>query len=143
MIPWGANDVVIARLATGFVDFRVAMNSNGEPRHGGEYLRRLRERAGMTLGQVAERARVDPGWLAEIEEHGTESLLYSQILDLVRATQPPRPEWWDEGHEHDLLVGPAGYPPPRTDGERRYWARVEAVRSAIRRHYRRGRAVAS
>jgi transcriptional regulator with XRE-family HTH domain len=114
----------------------------GEPRHGGEYLRRLRERAGMTAREVADRAGVDPGWLADVEEHGTEGLSYSEITELVRATQPPRPPWWDEGHEHDLLLGPDGYAEPRGESQRRYWRRIEAVRAAIRDHYQRGRASA-
>jgi transcriptional regulator with XRE-family HTH domain len=121
----------------------VTMEREGEPEHGGLYLRQLRERAGMTQGEVADRAGVDVGWLAEVEEHGTEGLVYSEIVAVVRATQPPRPEWWDEGHEHDLLVGPDGYAPPRSEAERRYWQRIETVRSAIRRHYSDGRAVSA
>lgn len=110
-----------------------------EFRHSGEYLRALRERAGMTLEEVAERAGVDPAWLDNVERNGTHDLLYSEICNLVRATQPPRPEWWDEGYEHDLNLGPNGYAEPRTPGEREYWARIEAVRAEIRRHYERGR----
>jgi transcriptional regulator with XRE-family HTH domain len=119
------------------------MEHEPDPEHGGEYLRQLRVRAGMTRDEVATRAGVDVGWLAEVEQHGTEDLMYSQIVTVVRATQPPRPEWWDEGHEHDLLVGPNGHAPPRSDGERRYWQRIETVRSAIRRQYRYGRAAST
>jgi len=42
--------------------------------------------------------------LEEIERLGTQRLSYEQITSLVRATQPPRPSWWDEGHEHDLSL---------------------------------------
>lgn len=119
------------------------MEHVGDPQHGGEYLRRLRERAGMTRSEVAERASVDVGWLADVEEHGTEGLMYSEIVAVVRATQPPRPEWWDEGHEHDLLLGPDGHAAPRTESERRYWRRIEAVRAAIRRHYNDDRAASA
>ncbi len=106
--------------------------------HSGEHLRVLRERAGMTLEEVAQRAGVDPGWLDDIERNGTHELLYSEICNLVRATQPPRPEWWDEGYEHDLNLGPNGYAEPRTPAHREYWRRVEAVRSEIQRWYERG-----
>ncbi|MGH9185519.1 MAG: helix-turn-helix domain-containing protein [Acidimicrobiales bacterium] len=119
------------------------MDDLGEPRHGGEYLCRLRERAGMSLREVADRAGVDPEWLADVEEHGTKGLEYSEITALVRATQPPRPDWWDEGHEHDLLLGPDGHAVPHTETQRRYWQRIEAVRAAIREHYRRGRAASA
>ena len=119
------------------------MDEFDEPRHGGEYLRRLREQAGMSLREVADRAGVDPSWLADVEEHGTGRLLYSEITALVRATQPPRPGWWDDGHEHDLLLGPDGHTPPRTQAQRRYWQRIDVVRSVIRRHYQRGRAASA
>src|SRR6266508_6681462 len=107
------------------------MERDGQPGHGGGYLRHVRERAGMTLPEVAARAGVDPAWLADVEQNGTEPLSYSEIAKLVRATQPPRPDWWDDGHEHDLLVGPHGYTTPATESVRRYWERIEAVRAGI------------
>jgi transcriptional regulator with XRE-family HTH domain len=103
----------------------------------------MRERAGMTIEEVATRAGVDPQWLASIEAGvGTHDVLYSQWLTLVRATQPPRPEWWDDGHEHDLHLPPGGHHEPRTPAEQDYWERIERVRSGIREHYRRGRPLA-
>ena len=110
-----------------------------EFRHSGEYLKSLREQAGMTLEEVAERAGVEPAWLDNIESNGTHDLLYSEICNLARATQPPRPEWWDEGYEHDLTLHPHGHPEPRTESEREYWAQIEAVQAEIREWYQRGR----
>lgn len=115
-----------------------------EPTHAGEQLRSLRERAGMTIEEVAARAGIDPHWLASLEAGvGTHDVLYSQWLTLVRATQPPRPDWWDEGHEHDLHLPPGGHHEPRTPSERDYWDRIERVRSEIHQRYRHGRPVAN
>jgi transcriptional regulator with XRE-family HTH domain len=110
-----------------------------EFRHSGEYLLSLRERAGMTLEEVAARAEVDPAWLDNVERNGTHDLVYSEICNLVRATQPPRPEWWDEGHEHDLNLGHNAVVGPLTPSQQEYWARIEAVRADIRGHYSRAR----
>ncbi len=113
----------------------------GEPAHAGEQLQRLRRRAGMTIEEVASRAGVDPAWLAGLEAgQGTHEVLYSQWAALVRSTQPPRPEWWDEGYEHDLSLPPGGHRAPTTESGRRYWARVATVAAEIEEHYRRGRA---
>lgn len=107
--------------------------------HAGEELRSLRERAGMTIEEVAARAGVDPGRLAELEDGaGTRDVLYSQWAKLVKATQPPRPPWWDDGYEHDLSLPPDGHHEPTTDSGRRYWDRIAAVRAEIEEHYRRG-----
>jgi transcriptional regulator with XRE-family HTH domain len=111
-----------------------------EPEHTGEVIRRLRSLAGLTVEDVAEQAGVDPLWLAGLEKgEGVEDLGYDDVLRLVRATQPARPDWWDEGHEHDLHLGPGADHRASTDGDRRYWARIESVREEIRRHYQRGR----
>jgi transcriptional regulator with XRE-family HTH domain len=110
-----------------------------EFRHSGLYLRSLREQAGMTLVDVADRAGVDPSWLDDVERDGTHGLVYSEICNLVRATQPPRPEWWDEGYEHDLNLGPNAVVGPMSPSQQEYWARIEAVRAESRRHYERGR----
>ena len=41
----------------------------------------------MTIDDVAARAGVDAGWLAELENGvGTHDVLYSQWVDLVKAT---------------------------------------------------------
>jgi transcriptional regulator with XRE-family HTH domain len=101
-----------------------------EPDHGGEHLRRLRLRAGLTVEQVAARAGVEASALEEVERVGTERLSYEQITSLVRATQPPRPLWWDEGHEHDLSLVDA-HVAPGSGAEANYWARVGSMRAAI------------
>ena len=112
-----------------------------EPAQAGEQLQELRLRAGMTVEEVAARAGVDAGWLERLEAgEGTHEVLYSQWAALVRATQPARPEWWDEGYEHDLSLPPGGHRQPTTESGRRYWARIEAVAEEIARHYGRGRA---
>ncbi len=111
-----------------------------EPAHAGEQLQALRLAAGMTVAEVAERAGVDADWLRRLEAgDGTHDVLYSQWTTLVRATQPPRPEWWDEGYEHDLSLPPDGHREPTTDSGRRYWARVAAVAAQIEEHYGHGR----
>lgn len=118
--------------------------SASEPAHAGEQLRRLRLAAGMTVAEVAERAGVDTGWLARLEAgEGTHDVLYSQWVELVQATQPPRPDWWDEGYEHDLALPPGGHREPTTESSRRYWARVASVAAEIEEHYARGRSDAS
>ena len=108
--------------------------------HAGEELRVLREKAGMTVDEVAERARVDPQWVRELEAGaGTHDVLYSQWVELVKATQPPRPEWWDSGYEHDLSLPADGHHEPTTDSGLRYWERIASVAAEIEEHYQRGR----
>lgn len=115
-------------------------DQDSEPANAGEQLRCLRLAAGMTVAQVAERASVDAEWLERIEAgEGTGEVLYSQWLALVQATQPPRPEWWDGGYEHDLSLPPGGHREPTTESGQRYWARVAAVAAEIEEHYGRGR----
>ena len=97
----------------------------------------------MTIEEVAHRAGVIAARLAEIERVGTFGLAYGEVAAVVRATQPARPDWWDEGHEHDLSLGPHGLPPPRSAEERAYWRRIETVRADIDAHYRRGRAASA
>lgn len=116
-------------------------DKDSEPANAGEQLQRLRLAAGMTVAQVAERAGVDVDWLVRLEAgEGTGDVLYSQWVALAQATQPPRPEWWDGGYEHDLSLPPDGHPEPTTESGRRYWARVAAVAAEIEEHYGRGRA---
>lgn len=115
-----------------------------EPAHAGEQLQRLRLAAGMTVAEVAERAGVDADRLSRLEAgEGTGDVLYSQWVALVQATQPPRPEWWDGGYEHDLSLPPDGHREPTTDTGRRYWARVAEAAADIEQHYSHGRADAS
>ena len=95
----------------------------------------------MTLDEVAMRAGVDREWLAALENGvGTHDVLYSEWVDLVKATQPPRPEWWDDGYEHDLSLPPEGHHEPTTPNGRRYWERIARVASQIEESYGRGRA---
>lgn len=86
----------------------------------------------MEVEALAARAGVSADWLRDFETSGgTGELTYDRLLTLVRATEPPRPEWWDEGHEHDLHLGPAA----SVAGSERssdYWARIQAVRTANR-----------
>jgi transcriptional regulator with XRE-family HTH domain len=117
----------------------MAADDEAEFRHTGEYLRSLRRQAGMSIEEVAARAGRDPASLERIERDGTHDLLYSEICNLVRGTQPPRPDWWDDGYEHDLNLGENPVVGPLTAAQREYWARIEAVRADIRRHYERGR----
>jgi hypothetical protein len=70
---------------------------------------------------------------------GTHDVLYSQWIALVKATQPPRPERWDHGYEHDLSLPPDGHHEPTTASGLRYWARIATVRAEIQQHYQRGR----
>lgn len=78
----------------------------------------------------------DRGWRGGEETH---DVLYSQWVELVKATQPPRPEWWDDGYEHDLSLPPHGHQEPTTASGRRYWERIAGVRAGIEQHYQRGR----
>lgn len=114
-----------------------------ESGHGGAQLRALREAAGLAIEQVAALAGVSAARLAEIERLGTSDLGYGEVAAIVKATQPARPDWWDEGHEHDLGLGPRGVPLPRTAKERDYWRRIELVRAEIEAHYERGRAASA
>lgn len=93
------------------------------------YVRSLRLGAGLSLAEVASRAGVSEDWLEGFES-GLEEVGYDQLLALVRATQPPRPEWWDAGHEHDLNLPADGV--VDRDRNPRYWRRIEGVRLANR-----------
>ena len=109
-----------------------SMDADGPPTTS-EYVRQRRVGVNMSVEQLASRAGVEPAWLAAFEEgRQTEELTYELLLRLVRATELIRPEWWDEGHEHDLHLGadamPSG-PDSRTSG---YWSRIRRVRAANR-----------
>lgn len=96
-----------------------------------EYLRALRVDAGLSIDVVAERAGVTPDWLNHFESGlDTAGVDYETLLRLVRAIQPPRPEWWDEGHEHDLHL-PAWAIRQRSR-RAAYWKKIEKVRAANR-----------
>lgn len=95
------------------------------------YIHSLRCKAGLSIAEVAERAGVDPDWLERFEGGLDEvGINYDQLLALVRATQPPRPQWWDEGHEHDLHLPPEAIVEEARNPK--YWERIERVRSANR-----------
>lgn len=97
-----------------------------------EYLRSLRVSAGLSIGEVAERAGVDEHWLEQLEAGAVgEGPNYDLLLKLVAATQPPRPDWWDSGHEHDLHLPPGAV--RDKDKHREYWRRIEQVRESNRR----------
>lgn len=79
------------------------------------YLRKLRNEANLSIEVVAERAGVSSTWLERFEAGTDEGdISYDLILRIVRATQPPRPDWWDEGHEHDLHPPVMGDTRPRS-----------------------------
>ncbi len=104
-----------------------------------EYVHAHRVAARLSIEELAARADVDPRWLAAFEagERG-EELTYDVLLALVRATEPARPDWWDEGHEHDLRL-PAGAAGHTESTGNDYWERVEAVRAANQRDAPHGR----
>ena len=96
------------------------------------YIRSLRVIAGLSIDELAERAGVDPKWLDHFESGlDEEGINYDQLLQLSQATQPPRPEWWDDGYEHDLQLPPESVIDRSENSQ--YWERIEQVRSANRR----------
>ena len=98
-----------------------------------ELVRRLRVEAGLSAEAVATAAGVEEAWLTEFESgRETEALTYELLLKLIRATQPPRPSWWDEGHEHDLHLGAGAVASASTTSAKDYWARIDSVRQANR-----------
>jgi hypothetical protein len=85
----------------------------------------------LSVAEVAGRAEVSVEWLERFEAGLDEmGINYEQLLNLVRAAQPPRPEWWDDGHEHDLHLPPEAI--VDRDGNSDYWARIEKVRASNR-----------
>jgi transcriptional regulator with XRE-family HTH domain len=100
------------------------------------YLRKLRNEANLSVEIVAERAGVSSTWLERFEAGIDEGdVTYDLILRIVRATQPPRPDWWDEGHEHDLHL--PSWATPGRDRHPAYWAKIDKVRAANREAYQR------
>ena len=96
-----------------------------------EYVRFRRASSGLSLEVVASRAGVSEEWLARFEAGQTEDgPTYDLLLGLIAATEPPRPGWWDSGHEHDLHL-PADAVRDR-DKRAGYWAKIEEVRRANR-----------
>jgi hypothetical protein len=109
-----------------------AQNGRDSAHSTSEYVRSHRVASGLSIEQLAARVDVDPGWLAAFEAgERVEELTYDLLLRLVRATEPPRPEWWDDGHEHDLHL-PAGAEGVGGARHSDYWRRVAAVRAESR-----------
>jgi hypothetical protein len=106
-------------------------------KHGGEHLRSDRERAGMSRAELAARARndsldprpyIDEAWITRVEaDSGVQDVTFAEWMTLGRSLQPPRPDWWEEGYEHDLRFAWSGHREPVTESGRQYWARVRTV----------------
>ena len=93
------------------------------------YIRSLRIRAGLSTNEVAARAGVNTEWLHRFEAGlDEEGVNYDQLLKLAQATQPDRPEWWDDGYDHDLHLPPESVVDRSRNPE--YWERIEQVRFA-------------
>ena len=97
-----------------------------------EYVHRSRLAAHLSVDEVAGRAEVSAEWLTRFEAGDADGLTYELLLALVRATQPERPGWWDDGHEHDLQLGPRGVAAAQEADPNGYFARIEAVRDRNR-----------
>ena len=98
-----------------------------------EYVRHHRLAAHLSVEELASRVGVSANWLTRFEAGDAEELTYELLLALVRATQPERPGWWDDGHEHDLHLGPGGVADAAQQIDRDgYWARIAAVRDRNR-----------
>ncbi len=96
-----------------------------------EYIHSLRIGAGLSIESVAQRAGVNPQWLERFESgFEVDGVGYETLLRLVRAAQPPRPAWWDDGHEHDLHL--PDWAIPHKDRHPEYWGKIERVRAANR-----------
>lgn len=109
--------------------------ASDEPSNGvlttAEYVRRLRRAASLSTRAVADRAGVNEAWLERFESGElADSPNYDLVLKLVAATQPPRPDWWDSGHEHDLNL-PVDAVRDR-EKHQSYWGKIEAVRQVNR-----------
>ena len=99
------------------------------------YVRSLRVSAGLSIGDLARKAGVEEDWLERFEDGRVdEGPNYDLLLKLIAATQPPRPDWWDSGHEHDLHLPPSAI--RDRDKHPEYWERVEQVRDSNRRAVR-------
>jgi transcriptional regulator with XRE-family HTH domain len=108
------------------------LEDSSGPMSTSEYVRTHRVAGGLSVEDLAEKVGVSADWLTAFEDgERTGELTYALLLALVRATQPPRPAWWDDGHEHDLHLGERGRAnrDPATDD---YWDRLEGVRASNR-----------
>jgi transcriptional regulator with XRE-family HTH domain len=91
--------------------------------------------SGLSIDEVAHKAGVDQDWLMSFEAGSIDDgPNYDVLLKLIAATQPPRPDWWDSGHEHDLHL-PSGAIRDK-DKHPEYWERIEQVRNSNRRAVR-------
>ncbi len=115
---------------------------------GGERLRRDRVAAGMNRAELAARVASDPldprpyideAWIARVEAGvGVLDVSYEEWTVLWRSVEPPRPDWWEGGYEHDLYFAWSGHrePDPDEHNRRQYWARVRTVAEENERPYR-------
>lgn len=107
--------------------------------HIGETVTILRRRAGMSDADLAARSGLTEKVLQELQAGiGLDRLGYDAWMALIRATQPRRPEWWDDGYEHDLSLGQDERAVSSEPASMRYWDRVETIRAQVREHYRHG-----
>jgi len=102
----------------------------------------------MTRADLAARVATDPidprphldeEWIARVEAGvGVRDVTYGEWALLWRSTRLPRPDWWEEGYEHDLGFAWSGHREPDPDdyGYRQYWARVRTVAEENERPYR-------
>lgn len=98
-----------------------------------EYVRRGRRGADLSVEELAARVGVSADWLTRFEAGDADGLTYELLLELARATQPDRPAWWDDGHEHDLQLGRCGVAAAYEEADPNgYFARIEAVRDRNR-----------
>lgn len=117
------------------VENQKAGSSEGSSPTTADYVRSLRMSAGLSIAEVADRAGVEQDWLKRFEAGSVDDgPNYDLLLKLIAATQPPRPDWWDSGHEHDLHLPPGAI--RDKDKHPEYWERIEQVRHSNRRAVR-------
>lgn len=106
-----------------------------EPRPtAGEVLRGRRELAGMTRGDLAGVSGVPEETVAAMEDRLARVTVaeWDQYRAALRATAPPRPDWWEAGAAHDATL-PRPDPAVLNDDERAYWDAIDAWKAELRR----------
>jgi hypothetical protein len=104
-----------------------------EPLDAGEALRFSRERASMRRADLAAVLGVDEEQVRRWEEV-VDPLDRERFLAAYRATLPPLPSGWDDGHAHDLSLPAAARGLSYRDGSRReYWERIDRYAAEIAR----------
>lgn len=103
----------------------------------GETMRRARERAGTTRADLAGVCGVPEAEIAAMEDHLERVTVteWDPFMAALDATAPPRPDWWEEGADHDASLGveDRGDPALLDDAERAYWAGIDAWKAEPRR----------